>query len=149
MSAECTAAAWRHRVVSWCCTTVHCVVFSDLCLPSVLQQHGGVESYRGVLLLYTVLFSVTCVCRVYCSSMAASSRIVVMSGPSGTGKSTLLTKLFAEYPDDFAFSVSRNASLYITLYHYLTYHITISHNTSLSHITHHFISLSHIYHYLT
>ena len=78
VSAECTAAAWRRRVVSWCCTTVHCVVFSDLCLPSVLQQHGGVESYRGVLLLYTVLFSVTCVCRVYCSSMAASSRIVVL-----------------------------------------------------------------------
>ena len=59
-------------------TVPACVVFSDMCLPSVLQQHGGVESYRGVVLLYTVLFSVTCVCRVYCSSMAASSRIVVL-----------------------------------------------------------------------
>lgn len=34
------------------------------------------------------------------------SRPVVISGPSGTGKSTLLKKLFAEYPDSFGYSVS-------------------------------------------
>jgi len=34
-------------------------------------------------------------------------RPIVISGPSGTGKSTLLKKLFAEYPDAFGFSVSR------------------------------------------
>ncbi|CAH6722496.1 guanylate kinase [[Candida] jaroonii] len=34
------------------------------------------------------------------------SRPVVISGPSGTGKSTLLKKLFAEYPDKFGFSTS-------------------------------------------
>ncbi|KAJ5995835.1 hypothetical protein N7481_002812 [Penicillium waksmanii] len=33
-------------------------------------------------------------------------RPVVISGPSGTGKSTLLKRLFAEYPDKFGFSVS-------------------------------------------
>lgn len=33
-------------------------------------------------------------------------RPIVISGPSGTGKSTLLKKLFAEYPDTFGFSVS-------------------------------------------
>lgn len=39
-------------------------------------------------------------------------RPIVLSGPSGTGKSTLLKKLFAEFPDAFGFSVSsttRNA----------------------------------------
>lgn len=33
-------------------------------------------------------------------------RPVVISGPSGTGKSTLLNKLFAEFPDSFGYSVS-------------------------------------------
>lgn len=33
-------------------------------------------------------------------------RPVVISGPSGTGKSTLLKKLFAEFPEKFGFSVS-------------------------------------------
>ncbi|EEQ28510.1 guanylate kinase [Microsporum canis CBS 113480] len=40
------------------------------------------------------------------ASTAQSLRPVVISGPSGTGKSTLLKRLFAEYPDKFGFSVS-------------------------------------------
>ncbi|KAJ2009796.1 guanylate kinase [Coemansia thaxteri] len=35
-----------------------------------------------------------------------SKRPLVVFGPSGTGKSTLLKRLFAEYPTDFGFSVS-------------------------------------------
>lgn len=34
------------------------------------------------------------------------TRPVVISGPSGTGKSTLLKKLFAEFPNKFGFSIS-------------------------------------------
>lgn len=34
---------------------------------------------------------------------------LVLFGPSGTGKSTLLKKLLAEYPDKFGFSVSRES----------------------------------------
>ena len=35
-----------------------------------------------------------------------ANRAVVISGPSGTGKSTILKKLFQEFPDKFGFSVS-------------------------------------------
>lgn len=36
----------------------------------------------------------------------SSTLPIVLSGPSGTGKSTLLKKLFAEFPATFGFSVS-------------------------------------------
>ena len=36
----------------------------------------------------------------------SSTLPIVLSGPSGTGKSTLLKKLFAEFPNKFGFSVS-------------------------------------------
>ncbi|KAF5093351.1 hypothetical protein D0Z03_002458 [Geotrichum reessii] len=48
-------------------------------------------------------------------------RPIVISGPSGTGKSTLLKKLFAEYPDAFGFSVSRKPGEVNTKdYHFVT-----------------------------
>ncbi|GAA5976339.1 hypothetical protein JCM21900_005544 [Sporobolomyces salmonicolor] len=40
------------------------------------------------------------------SVAAAVIRPVVICGPSGTGKSTLLKKLFNEFPDTFGFSIS-------------------------------------------
>ncbi|KAF8331071.1 P-loop containing nucleoside triphosphate hydrolase protein [Cantharellus anzutake] len=39
-------------------------------------------------------------------STGSFSRPLVVFGPSGTGKSTLLKKLFADHPDKFGFSVS-------------------------------------------
>ncbi|GAA5901573.1 hypothetical protein JCM6882_006315, partial [Rhodosporidiobolus microsporus] len=38
--------------------------------------------------------------------MSGLVRPVVICGPSGTGKSTLLKKLFNEFPDKFGFSIS-------------------------------------------
>lgn len=38
-------------------------------------------------------------------------RPLVLSGPSGVGKSTLLQRLFVEFPDKFGFSVSRTIHL--------------------------------------
>lgn len=35
----------------------------------------------------------------YRTMSSSANRPIVISGPSGTGKSTLLKKLFAEYPD--------------------------------------------------
>ncbi|WFD34604.1 guanylate kinase [Malassezia cuniculi] len=39
-------------------------------------------------------------------SLAACSRPVVLCGPSGVGKSTLIKRLFEEFPNAFGFSVS-------------------------------------------
>jgi len=41
---------------------------------------------------------------------------LVFSGPSGSGKSTLVQRLMKEYPDCFAFSVSRKTLLFCVLY---------------------------------
>uniref|UniRef100_H2YFN8 guanylate kinase n=1 Tax=Ciona savignyi TaxID=51511 RepID=H2YFN8_CIOSA len=55
-----------------------------------------------------------------------SLRPVVFSGPSGTGKSTLLTMLFKEFPNEFGFSVShttrqpRPGEVTGTHYHFTT-----------------------------
>ncbi|KAI8366055.1 guanylate kinase [Radiomyces spectabilis] len=38
--------------------------------------------------------------------MQTLAKIFVISGPSGTGKSTLLKRLFADYPENFGFTVS-------------------------------------------
>lgn len=37
----------------------------------------------------------------------AALRPIVICGPSGTGKSTLLTRLLADHPGRFGYSVSR------------------------------------------
>ena len=39
----------------------------------------------------------------------AAFRPIVMSGPSGVGKSTILKKLFADFPGKFGFSVSHTS----------------------------------------
>ncbi|KAJ2375182.1 guanylate kinase, partial [Coemansia sp. RSA 2603] len=60
------------------------------------------------------------------SATPASSRPIVVFGPSGTGKSTLLKRLFAEYPTSFGFSVSnttrnpRAGEVHGKDYHFLT-----------------------------
>lgn len=50
------------------------------------------------------------------SSTSTSLRPIVLSGPSGTGKSTLLKKLFDEFPDTYGFSVSREGEEKATKY---------------------------------
>jgi guanylate kinase len=40
------------------------------------------------------------------SPYSSEPKLLVLAGPSGTGKSTLLKRLFGEYPDLFGFSVS-------------------------------------------
>ncbi|KAJ1995147.1 guanylate kinase [Coemansia spiralis] len=60
------------------------------------------------------------------SLQTSTKRPIVVFGPSGTGKSTLLKRLFAEYPNDFGFSVSnttrkpRAGEIHGRDYHFLT-----------------------------
>ena len=49
-------------------------------------------------------------------------RPLVMSGPSGVGKSTLLQRLFADHPDKFGFSVSRERRRHLILSHFPSIH---------------------------
>jgi ABC-type transport system involved in cytochrome bd biosynthesis fused ATPase/permease subunit len=62
------------------------------------EQDTAPPSSNGHVTLFATLFSI---------DTAAYKRPIVLSGPSGTGKSTLLKRLFEEYPDTFGFSVSR------------------------------------------
>ena len=43
-------------------------------------------------------------------------RPLVISGPSGVGKSTLLQRLFSEFPDKFGFSVSRMLCAFLSFH---------------------------------
>ncbi|KAL3914277.1 MAG: hypothetical protein SGPRY_007678 [Prymnesium sp.] len=43
---------------------------------------------------------------IYASESRLSKRPVVICGPSGVGKGTLLQKLLADFPDEFGFSIS-------------------------------------------
>ena len=47
-----------------------------------------------------------------------SLRPLVLSGPSGVGKSTLLQRLFLEFPESFGFSVSRALCFFYSPFSY-------------------------------
>ncbi|KAJ1727585.1 guanylate kinase [Coemansia biformis] len=55
---------------------------------------------------HTALASLRALSTMSATAAAAGKRPVVVFGPSGTGKSTLLKRLFAEHPQEFGFSVS-------------------------------------------
>ena len=58
------------------------------------------------------------------SGSSTGMKPLVVAGPSGSGKSSLLKLLFKEYPNSFGFSVSREYLLYqVELCHF--YHSTI------------------------
>uniref|UniRef100_A0A914WZ50 Guanylate kinase-like domain-containing protein n=1 Tax=Plectus sambesii TaxID=2011161 RepID=A0A914WZ50_9BILA len=66
--------------------------------------------YNSYVVAETAAYKLAHQCVSSPSAALASStkmvRPVVVSGPSGGGKSTILKKAFQEYPDAFAFSVS-------------------------------------------
>ena len=66
-------------------------------------------------LIYIFLISVSVQNCKYSTIDMTSLRPIVMSGPSGGGKSTLLTRMMNEFPDCFAFSVSRKLQIFLDL----------------------------------
>lgn len=67
-------------------------------LISVIESYAQVAYPSSHLLLqYTV----------HSNNMSIAFRPLVISGPSGGGKSTVLKRAMQQYPDAFAFSVSR------------------------------------------
>ncbi|CAM9617499.1 unnamed protein product, partial [Discosporangium mesarthrocarpum] len=75
--------------------------------PSTLHRHGGVSHARGKELSSSAARgSVLGASDEGNSSGMASSKPLVVCGPSGAGKGTLIDKLMGEYPGQFGFSVS-------------------------------------------
>ncbi|KAI3403295.1 GUK1 [Candida oxycetoniae] len=71
-----------------------------------LASLDSVDSVDSVTSQWCSTISLRSIVSIVSIVSAAKKRPVVISGPSGTGKSTLLKKLFNEYPQEFGFSIS-------------------------------------------
>ncbi|KAL3459965.1 guanylate kinase-domain-containing protein [Aspergillus heterothallicus] len=76
-------------------------------MPRSLYMHRSLKTC-GIFSLFctTSVFTPYFLVSTMTTGGVQKFRPVVVSGPSGTGKSTLLKKLFVEFPDTFGFSIS-------------------------------------------
>ncbi|PWN51661.1 P-loop containing nucleoside triphosphate hydrolase protein, partial [Violaceomyces palustris] len=98
-------------------------LFSQLARPIIFNKQA---SFERLLIPSNRHATITTIMSSSTPIIPEEKRPIVLSGPSGVGKSTLLKRLFQEFPDDFGFSVShttrqpRQGETRGESYHYVT-----------------------------
>ena len=72
----------------------------------MIRQALKLSLFGGISLASVTAMGVRCSKRKVMTAVKETPLPIIICGPSGVGKSTLLKRLFKEYPTQFGFSVS-------------------------------------------
>ncbi|KAL9940683.1 hypothetical protein V8E36_000171 [Tilletia maclaganii] len=104
-STDARALATRTRMDLFSSSSLRRLASASLFVTSSSSSSSCCSS-RRILPAATTHLRPTSSARTMASSSSSDLRPIVLCGPSGVGKSTLLKRLFNQYPEEYGFSVS-------------------------------------------